>query len=157
MVIYQLKFVRVMATERWLAIVSVALFAMFAGEMISVYNFMINIPSDDEFLRAFDADSKIIQFVSIGVGPAGILAGVAFIMSKRYGSKQIGGMIIVGGIILLVGMYVCYYMVDKIDDNYITDSVRYIPILFMILSFPVMGVGTYLTKLKKKRPKKEYF
>jgi len=146
-----------MATERWLAIVSVALFAMFGGEMISVYNFMINIPSDDEFLRAFEPDSKIIQFVSIGVAPAGILAGVAFLMSKRYGSKQIGGMIIAGGIILLVGMYVCYSMVDKIDDYYITDAVKYVPILFMILSFPVMGVGAYLTKLKKKRPKKEYF
>ena len=125
--------------------------------MISVYNFMINIPDDDEFLRAFDADSKILQFVSIGVGPAGILAGVAFIMSKHYGSKPIGRMIIVGGIILFVGMYVCYSMLDKIDDYYITDSVKYVPILFMILSFPVMGVGAYLTKLKKKRPKKEYF
>jgi len=146
-----------MATETWLGILSVALFAMFAGEMISVYNFMINIPEDDGFLRAFSADSKIIQFVSIGVGPAGILAGVAFIMSKQYGSKQIGGMIIAGGIILLVGMYVCYSMLDKIEDNYITDSVRYLPILFMALSAPVMGVGAYLMKLKKRRPKKEYF
>jgi len=146
-----------MATETWLAIISVALFAMFAGEMISVYNFMINIPEDDGFLRAFEPDAKIIQFVSIGVAPAGILAGVAFIMSKHYGSKPIGRMIVAGGVILLVGMYVCYSMLDKIDDYYITDSVKYVPILFMILSFPVMGVGAYLTKLKKKRPKKEYF
>jgi len=29
-------FSSIMATERWLAIISVALFAMFAGEMISV-------------------------------------------------------------------------------------------------------------------------
>jgi len=146
-----------MAIEKWLAITSVALFAMFAGEMISVYNFMINIPEDDGFLRAFSADSKLIQFVSIGVAPAGILAGVAFIMSKQYGSKQIGGMIIAGGIVLLVGMYVCYSMVNKIEDNYITDSVRYLPILFMVLSAPVMGFGAYLFKYKKKRLKKEYF
>ena len=146
-----------MAIEKWLGITSVALFAMFAGEMISVYNFMINIPSDDVFFRAFNADTKIIQFVSIGVAPAGILAGVAFFMSKRYGSKQIGGMIIAGGIIMFAGMYVCYSMVDKIDDNYITDSVKYLPILFMALSVPVMGVGAYLFKQKKKRPKKEYF
>ena len=146
-----------MATERWLAIISVGLFAMFSGEMISVYNFMINIPSDDGFLRAFSADAKLLQFVSIGVGPAGILAGVAYIMTRRYGSKQIGGMIIVGGIILLVGMYVCYSMLNRIDDHYITDSVRYLPILFMVLSIPVMAVGGYLLKLKKKRPKKEYF
>ncbi len=146
-----------MAIEKWLGITSVALFAMFVGEMISVYNFMIIIPEDDGFLRAFEADPKIIQFISIGVAPAGILAGVAFIMSKQYGSKPIGGMIIVGGVILLVGMYVCYSMINKIDDNYITDAVKYIPILFMALSFPIMGVGAYLTKQKKRRPKKQFF
>jgi len=146
-----------MATETWLGIISVALFAMFAGEMISVYNFMINIPEDDTFLGSFSADTKLIQFVSIGVAPAGILAGIAFIMSKRYGSKRIGGMIIAGGVILLVGMYVCYSMLNRIDDKFITDSVKYLPILFMVLSILVMGVGAYLTKQKKKRPKKEYF
>jgi len=146
-----------MATETWIGIISVALFVMFGGEMISVYNFMINIPIDDEFLRSFEADPKIIQFVSIGAAPAGILAGVAFLMSKRDGSKQIGGMIIVGGIIMLMGMYVTYSMVDKIDDRFITDSVKYVPILFMILSVPVVGVGVYLFKHKKKRHKKEYF
>ena len=146
-----------MATETWLTILSVCLFAMFVGEMISVYNFLINIPEDDGFLRAFSADAKILQFISIGIAPAGILAGIAFIMSKHYGSKRIGGMIIVGGIILLVGMYVCYSMLDKIDDYYITDYVKYSPILFMVLSVPVMGVGAYLMKLKKRRPKKQYF
>ncbi|MBA4718127.1 MAG: hypothetical protein HRO68_03110 [Nitrosopumilus sp.] len=146
-----------MAIEKWLAITSVALFVMFAGEMISVYNFMINIPEDDGFLRTFEPDSKLIQFISIGVAPAGILAGVAFIMSRRYGSKLIGGMIVAGGVILLVGMYVCYSMINRIEDDYITDAVRYLPILFMALSIPVMGVGTYLSKQKKIRPKKEYF
>ncbi len=146
-----------MAIEKWLGITSVALFAMFVGEMFSVYNFMIIIPEDDGFLRAFEPDPKIIQFISIGVSPAGILAGVAFIMSRQYGSKPIGGMIIAGGVILLVGMYVCYSMINKIDDNYITDAVKYIPILFMALSFPVMGVGAYLTKEKKRRPKKQFF
>jgi len=146
-----------MAAEKWIAIISIALFAMFAGEMISLYNFMVNIPGDDEFLRSFKADPKILQFISIGVAPAGILAGIAFLMSKQYGSKQIGSMIIAGGIIMFIGMYVCYSMVDKINDNYITDTVKHIPILFMILSAPVMGVGVYLIKHKKMRPKKKYF
>ena len=146
-----------MAIEKWLAITSVALFAMFAGEMISVYNFMVNVPIDDAFLRTFEPDSKLIQFISIGFAPAGILTGVAFIMSRQYGSKPVGGMIIVGGVIMLVGMYVCYSMINKIDDEFITNSVKYVPILFMVLSIPVMGVGAYLSKRKKIRPKKEYF
>jgi len=146
-----------MAIEKWLAVTSVALFAMFAGEMISVYNFMINVPEDFDFARSFSADPKIIQFVSIGVAPAGILAAVAFIMSKKYGSRQIGGLIISGGIILLSGMSVCYTLLDDIKDIYLTDSVKIVPILFMALSFVVIGIGVYLTKNTKKRPKKEFF
>jgi len=145
-----------MAVEKWIAITSVALFAMFAGEMISVYNFMMTNSDDSEFLRAFSADPKLIQFISIGAGPAGILAAVAFIMSRQYGSKQIGGMIIVGGIIMLVGMSVCYFMIDDISEHYITDSVKYVPILFMALSILTIGIGSLLLKQKKRRPKKQF-
>lgn len=146
-----------MAIEKWLAVTSLALFAMFAGEMISIYNFMTDVPEALEFSITFDADPKIFQFISIGVAPAGILAAVPFIMTKRYGSKPIGGMIIAGGVILLLGMFVTYSLIDKIDERYITDVVKYSPVLFMILSIPVIGVGAYSAKEKKKRPKKEYF
>ena len=146
-----------MALEKWLAATSVGLFAMFVGEMISIYNFMSDVPENFEFAGAFSADPKILQFVSIGVAPAGVLAGVAFIMSKHYGSRPIGILIIAGGIILLVGMLACYFLIEKIDETYITDAVEYVPILFMALSFPVMAFGVYLIKHKKKRPKKEYF
>ncbi len=146
-----------MAVEKWLAITSVALFAMFAGEMISVYNFMINVPESFEFGRTLDADAKIFQFISIGAAPAGILAAVPFFMTKQYGSKPIGGMIIIGGIIMLLGMYACYSMTDSLDDVYLTDTVKITPILFMILSAPVVIVGAYLFKHEKKRPTKEYY
>jgi len=144
-----------MAIEKWIAITSVALFAMFAGEMISVYNFMAT-NSDSEFFRTFSADSKILQFISIGAGPAGVLAAVAFIMSRQYGSRPVGGMIIAGGVIMFVGLFVSYTMVDDIDEHYITDSVMYVPILFMALSVPTIAVGAFLLKEKKRRPKKQF-
>jgi len=143
--------------EKWLAVISVALFAMFAGEMISVYYFMLTVPEDAVVAQGFSPDPKLIQFVSIGVAPAGILAAVAYIMSRNYGSKQIGGLIIVGGIILLAGNLVVYSMVDSIRDSYVTDAVQYLPILFIILSAPVMAVGARLILKRKKRPTKEYF
>jgi hypothetical protein len=143
--------------EKWLAIISVALFAMFAGEMISVYNFMVTVPEDAVVAQGFSPDPKLIQFVSIGVAPAGILAAVAYIMSRNYGSKQIGGLIIVGGIILLAGNLVVYSWVDSIPEIYVTDAVQYLPILFIILSAPVMAVGARLILKRKKRPTKEYF
>jgi hypothetical protein len=146
-----------MAIEKWLAITSVGLFAMFAGEMISVYNFMNTVAEDAVVAQGFSPDPKLIQFVSIGVAPAGILAAVAFIMSRNYGSKQVGSLIIIGGIILLAGNVVSYSMIDSIRDNYVTDAVKYLPLLFIILSAPVMGVGASLILKRKKHPKKRFF
>ena len=146
-----------MAIEKWLAITSVGLFAMFAGEMISVYNFMNTVEDDSIVAQGFQPDPKLIQFVSIGVAPAGILAAVVFIMSRNYGSKQIGSLIIVGGIILLAGNIVSHSMIDSLDDKYITTAVQYLPLLFIILSAPVMGVGASLILKQKKRPKKQFF
>ena len=145
-----------MAIEKWLAVVSLGLFAMFSGEMISIYNYVI-VPPENAIIDDSWFDSKIFQFISIGVAPAGILAAVAYIMSRNYGSKQIGGLIIVGGIILLAGNLVVYSMVDSIRDSYVTDAVQYLPILFIILSAPVMAVGARLILKRKKRPTKEYF
>ena len=146
-----------MAIEKWLAVTSLGLFAMFAGEMISVYYFMTDVPEAIEFSIRFDADPKIFQFISIGAAPAGILAAVPYIMTKQYGSKPIGGLIIAGGIIMLIGMFVAHSLIDKMDDAYITDVVKYTPTLFMIMSIPVVAVGAYLTKEKKRRPKKEFY
>ncbi len=146
-----------MSLERWLAVASVGLFAMFAGEMFSVYNFMIDVPDDFEYAQGFAADPKILQFISIGVAPAGVLAAIAFIMSRQYGSKQVGGLIAGGGVILLAGMLVCYLIIPRIPISYVTDAVVYVPVVFMALSAPVMGFGLYLFKRRVRRPKKEYF
>ena len=146
-----------MGIEKWIAVTSLALFLMFIGEMISVYTFMTDVPEDFNFGLDFDPNPKILQFISIGVAPAGIMAGLPYLMSRRYGSKPIGYLIIAGGAVMLIGMAYCYTLVDKIEDAFITDTVTYAPILFMILSIPVMVVGASLLKIKKKRPKKEYF
>lgn len=143
-----------MSLEKWSAIASVGLFAMFVGEMISIYHFMTDVANID---LVFEPSSKILQFISIGVAPASILAGLSFILSKRYGSKQIGSMILGGGIILLIGMAYCYTLLDKLVNSYVLDSVVITPPLFMGISIPVMIVGIILIKTNKKRPKKEYF
>ena len=146
-----------MAIEKWLAVTSFGLFAMFAGEMISVYYFMTDVPEALEFSIQFDADPKIFQFISIGAAPASILAAVPYIMTRNYGSKPVGRLIVAGGIVMLIGMFVSYSLIDKMDDVYVTDVVQYAPLLFMVISVPVIAVGAYLTKEKKRRPKKEFF
>ena len=146
-----------MTLEKWAAIASVGLYVMFVGEIISVYHFMIDIPTNFEFGVSFEPSPKILQFISIGVAPASILAALSFILSKRYGSKQIGFMILSGGIILFIGMTYCYTLLDKLAASYVVDAVVITPPLFMGISVPVMIVGLILIKTNKKRPKKEYF
>ena len=91
------------------------------------------------------------------LAPAGILAAVAFIMSRQYGSKQIGGMIIAGGVIMFVGMFVCYTMVDKIDERYITGSVTICSnFVYGFICNSCYGSWCFFKRIKKKRPKKEF-
>ena len=93
-------------------------------------------------------------------GALGLVILVTLLLPEGYAIKSrplIIGIIIVGGIILLAGSIVSYSWVDSIRDTYVTDAVQYLPILFIILSAPVMGVGASLILKRKKRPTKEYF
>ena len=140
-----------MAIEKYIAAASLGLFLMFVGEILTLYNFLIDPQQEVEPIP------KILQFISIGIAPAVILAGTSFIMAKRYGSKPIGAMIVAGGSILLVGMYVAQTLLTHISPNYLVQTVIIVPPLFMGVSIPVIVTGIVLLRIKKKRPKKEYF
>ena len=145
-----------MAVEKYIAAASLGLFIMFVGEIITIYNFMQDAP---EQTSAFflEPDPKILQFISIGVSPAVIMATVSFIISKRHGSKSIGIMIIAGGSILLGGMAISHSMINGINSEYESEFIPIITPLFMIVSIPVIIVGTRLLKIKKRKTKKDYF
>ena len=87
-----------MPIENWLAITSLIFFVMFVGQIISLEYLLIGDKNPDLYTQNF-IDSKLFMFYSIGVGPAGILAAVPFIMTKTYGSKPTGMIIIAGGVI----------------------------------------------------------
>ena len=144
-----------MAIEKYIAAAGLGLFIMFVGEIITIYNFMQDAP---EHSSAFllEPDPKILQFISIGVSPAIIMATVSFIISKRNGSKPIGIMIIAGGSILLGGMAIAHSMVNGINSEYESEFIPIITPLFMIVSIPVIIMGSRLLKVKKMKPKKEY-
>ncbi len=140
-----------MAIEKYIAAASLGLFIMFVGEILTLYDFMI------DPLREVQPAPKVLQFISIGVAPAVILAGVSFIMAKRYGSKPVGTMIIAGGAIMFAGMAIANTLVEDIEEIYLVFTVTITPPLFMGVSIPVMITGALLFRIKKKKPKKEYF
>lgn len=145
-----------MAMEKWIAAASMGLFAVFAGEMASIYQYMLQTPEEMEFGIVFEPDPKILQFISIGAAPGSVMAAVSFILSRRYGSRQVGIMIVIGGAAMLAGMSYCYSIADSIHPVYMTTATELSPPLFMLVSVPVMAFGAILFRIKKRRPKKDY-
>ena len=133
----------------YIAMAGIGLYAMFVGEIISIFNYM----SKPEI--AIEPASKVLQFISIGVAPGVIMSGASYMIARKFGSKQIGWLVIAGGIVLLVGMLYAYTMLDGIAKDYQVFTVMITPPLFVLVSIPIMAVGVLLFRLKK-RPKK-YF
>ena len=134
----------------YIAMAGIGLYAMFVGEIISVFNFM-----SDQTFGTFEPESKILQFISIGAAPGLVMSGTSYMIARKFGSKQIGWLVIAGGIVLLVGMSYAYTMLDSIDKDYQVFTVIITPPLFIVVSIPVMIVGALLFRIKKRS--KKYF
>ena len=134
----------------YIAMAGIGLYAIFVGEIISIFHFM-----SEQIFETFEPESKILQFISIGAAPGLIMSGTSYMIARKFGSKQIGWLVIAGGIVLLVGMSCAYTMLDSIDKDYQVFTVIITPPLFIVVSIPVMIVGALLLRIKK-RPKR-YF
>ena len=134
----------------YIAMAGIGLYAIFVAEIVSIFHFM-----SEQTFETFEPASKILQFISIGAAPAVIMSGTSYLIARKYGSKQIGWLVIAGGIVLLVGMSYAYTMLDSIDKDYQVFTVTITPPLFIVVSIPVMVVGALLFRIKK-RPKR-YF
>jgi tellurite resistance protein TehA-like permease len=127
-----------MAIERYVAAAGCGLFAMFAAEILVLYDFL------QEPHSPIEATPKALQFISIGVAPASILAAISFIMVRARGSKAIGALIIGGGAAMMAGMFQAQSMLAGIDDQFLEPAIVAIPPLFAAISVPVMAVGALL-------------
>ena len=143
-----------MSLEKYLAIAGLALSIFFVAEVITVFNFM-SIPSD-EAMFAFEAAPKLFQFISLSIAPAMIVIGVSFVLSKRYGSKLNGILIISSGVVVLLGMIFSYTMIENIQEELIDITVEITPLIFMCVSIPIILLGIRLLKTKPRKPKKNY-
>ena len=138
-----------MAMEKYIAIAGIALCVMFVGMIITIFQFM-----NEPTIEIHPAE-KVLQFISMSIAPATVMFGTSFMLARKFGSRQIGSLIITGGIVLLVGMFVANTLIDDIDKSYRVYTVTITPPLFMLVSIPIMIFGALLFRLKK-RPKK-YF
>ena len=143
----------------YIAMAGIGLYAIFVGEMISIFNYMLE-PSGEVLLDDFikpqiEPSGKILQFISIGVAPGLVMTATSYLIARKFGSKQTGWLIIIGGLVLLIGMFYANTMIDGIEKDLRVFTVTITPPLFMAVSIPMMIVGALLFRIKK-RPKK-YF
>ena len=143
-----------MALEKYMAIAGLALSIFFVAEVITLFNFMTNPADNDSF--GFEAAPKLFQFISLSVAPATIMIGVSFHLSKRYGSRFNGMIIILSGIILLLGMVYAYTMIEYIKSDLVDFAVEITPLIFICVSIPIIIVGSRLLKTRPRKPKKNY-
>ena len=143
-----------MALEKYMAIAGLALSIFFVAEIITLFNFMIDPSDNDSF--GFEAAPKLFQFISLSIAPATIMMGVSFVLSKRYGSKLNGMLIIISGIIVLVGMIYANTMIEDLKPSLVDSTVEIVPFIFMGVSIPIIVVGARLLKTRSRRPKKNY-
>ena len=73
----------------YIAMAGIGLYAMVVGEVISIFHFM-----SEQTFATFEPESKMLQFISIGVAPAVIMSGTSYMIARKFGSKQIGWLVI---------------------------------------------------------------
>ena len=115
---------------------------------------MIDPADNDSF--GFEAAPKLFQFISLSIAPATIMMGVSFHLSKRYGSRFNGMLIILSGIIVLVGMVYAYTMIEDLKPDLVDSAVEITPLIFICVSFPIIIIGSRLLKTRPRKPKKNY-
>ena len=143
-----------MTLEKYMAIAGLVLSIFFVAETITLFNFMIDPADNDSF--GFEAAPKLFQFISLSIAPATIMMGVSFVLSKRYGSKFNGMLIVFSGIIVLIGMGYAYTMLEDLKPELVDFATENTPIIFMGVSIPIIIVGARLLKTRPRNPKKEF-
>ena len=143
-----------MSLEKYLAVAGLALSIFFVAEVLTLFNFMTDPSENDQF--GFEAAPKLFQFISLSIAPATIVMGVSYHLSKRYGSRLNGLLIIISGIIVLLGMIFAYTMIENIEKKLIDVTVEITPLIFIGVSIPIIIFGTRLLKEKLRKPKKNY-
>ena len=142
-----------MALEKYMAIAGLVLSIFFVAEVLTLFNFMIDPSDNDSF--GFEAGPKLYQFISLSIAPATMM-GVSFHLSKRYGSRLNGMLIILSGVIVLLGMAYASTMIEDLKPSLVDSSVEMVPLVSMGLSIPIIIFGAKLLKTRPRKPKKNY-
>ena len=139
--------------ETSVSLASLGLIVMFVLIMYSFVSFLIGPQSQGPDI-VVQPEGVLIQVVSISAAPGIILAGVTFGLVRYYGSRKIGTIICICGIVLIIGNIVVLTMIPKIPQILFVPGI--IPLTYGLLAAGfgviIMGIIVIMREGKITRP-----
>ena len=125
--------------ETWVSLASLGLIVMFVLLLYSFISFLIGPTSKGPDI-VVQPEGVLIQVVSISSAPGIILAGISYGLAKNYGSKNVGIILCVSGIVLLIGTILIQSMIPKIPQIVFVPAI--VPLTYILLA---AGIGIIIT------------
>lgn len=141
---------------------SLGLIVMFILLLFSFVSCLID-PDSQCQERVVVPQSVLITIISISAAPGIILAGITYGLIKNYGSKKIGIVLCVSGIVLLIGIILIHNMLPKIPQTLFASTIDQTvfvsimaPLTWIFLAagigIIIIGIIAYMKEGKRERP-----
>lgn len=139
--------------ETSVSLASLGLIVMFVLLLYSFISFLIGPQSQGPDI-VVQPEGVLIQIVSISAAPGIILAGVTYGLIKNYGSRKIGIILCISGIVLIIGNILVQDMISKIPQILFVPAM--VPLTYALLAagigIVVIGIIVFMREGKIKRP-----
>lgn len=139
--------------ETSVSLASLGLIVMFVLLLYSFISFLIGPQSQGPDI-VVQPEGVLIQIVSISAAPGIILAGITYGLIKNYGSRKIGIILCISGIVLIIGNILVQDMISKIPQILFVPGI--VPLTYGLLAagigIVVIGIIVFMREGKIKRP-----
>lgn len=139
--------------ETSVSLASLGLIVMFELLLYSFISFLIGPQSQGPDV-VVQPEGVLIQIVSISAAPGIILAGITYGLIKNYGSRKIGIILCISGIVLIIGNILVQDMISKIPQILFVPGM--VPLTYTLLAagigIVVIGIIVFMREGKIKRP-----
>jgi hypothetical protein len=139
--------------ETSVSLASLGLIIMFVLLLYSFISFLIGPQSQGPDI-VVQPEGVLIQIVSISAAPGIILAGVTYGLIKNYGSRKIGIILCISGIVLIIGNTIVQDEISKIPQILFVPGI--VPLTYALLAagigIVIIGIIVFMREGKIKRP-----
>jgi len=139
--------------ETSVSLASLGLIVMFELLMYSFISFLVGPQSQGPDI-VVQPEGVLIQIVSISAAPGIILSGITYGLIKNYGSRKIGIILCISGIVLIIGNILVQDMISKIPQILFVPGI--VPLTYALLAagigIVVIGIIVFMREGKIKRP-----